>query len=556
MSGRLEVNAFMTRVNAPRVRLLLGGHRGVRCMMRPREDEESFGGFDLSKAADDFSITRGDQAQTQFQPPQTQFQPPQTQTHFTHGSTLPPMPPMQPQLPALSEESSLPPMISRTEARAVAAGEQPAVAGSASLPPMRLSEQSSLPPMISRTDAQRRAKDDGLQPSADETPTAGDDRLAILGRFGASPSAAGWSRWSLPAEAALLFLVLLLLCTGRGGGEWLLGLDEKGELVRAGLDAGRAECAAAAANSTASTASACALAAAGARADTMTAAALGALIAAAIALALELADRAGRLAAARARLQQARFPLRHLYLARPACWAALLLLLFGALLLFANHAPRTLGSGFARLGASYGATRLALLFALLGFGVHVTLVQGIGEATVLLVLDSGLEAWRGSGRRQKATMALLLLAAACELLLAYRGRCGGFPVPSLYLPCSLRAAAGVPRTVWRRALSAPALGEAGSLARRSGLKALRPCVRYWGSLLVAYGLWSVAKSAQPHLGLWASATLFSVMTDALDVAYDGGAEGFTPPLVMVLMLCKLVSVAVLVYNKDVFAFVL
>ena len=167
------------------------------------------------------------------------------------------------------------------------------------------------------------------------------------------------------------------------------------------------------------------------------------------------------------------------------------------LLVYATLSPSTMGAGYAHLGSSYGALRLALLLSALSAGVEACLVHRVGEELLVSLLDSLRGHWPAMSRAQRLTQALLLLALGASAVL------------------------------WMRRVE-------------------------WGVLLIAHGLWAHAEHSHEHLTLFAAATTFSVLTDALTLAADAADTTFVEGLTWTLVVAKVVVVAMLLYTRQAF----
>jgi len=317
-----------------------------------------------------------------------------------------------------------------------------------------------------------------------------------------------WSKYARPCEVVLLTCVgILLVVFGLSGTTWTSGYNAQLKLVTAGLHWSRVAgdpwdmqtgqlnraCAAVGRRGTV----ACSLATAG-----NMAAACGwiAFVVACVLAGTFLAqglDKLGALGGVRAKLPPT-LPLEALASYLPtACWALLLVLLFLTLLTYAAMAPASLGGGLAYLGASYGAVRLAFFLSLLGLGVNLSLFHKLGEDYVIALLDLLRGRWTHMQTSQKLTQLLLFVALVCAMLL------------------------------WVRRVD-------------------------WGVLLILYGLWAHAEHSHDHLSLFACAALFSAGTDALTLAADSADPSLVEAATWILLSCKLLVVATLIYRREAF----
>ena len=337
-----------------------------------------------------------------------------------------------------------------------------------------------------------------------------------------------WAKYARPCEQLLATTIAVLLAVSLGGHSWLCGgTSDGGKVAHIGLYAILeqesanaitstptstqldAMCAAAVKVKTASAHGepvACALATGGRIAGRLCIAALIVALILVCHFALEALDASrGVLNSLRAKIPPGMLPVatKLAKFVPFACWSILLLASFFSLLLFALFAPGTLGSGMAVLGLSYGLTRFAMLLSLMGLAVECAFVLHIGEDQAVSMLDALNGTWAHLATRQKITEVLLLAALVCELLL------------------------------WLQRIE-------------------------WGSLLIVFGLHAYTQSNRDHLSAFAALAIFSMATDALNLASadgrttHGGMGLAAPVLTWAVLLCKLGAVTMLVYTRAVF----
>ena len=348
------------------------------------------------------------------------------------------------------------------------------------------------------------AKDDVTPKGPQSGTDPGDEEAAML-MSGVKVELINWQAMARPAESALVGIVILLLALALFGHDWLSGASDRGHMIVAGLGGAsearsppvdlQAMCEQAVGNATSVS---CALAAAGGgAASCLWLAFIAALLLAAAFITEELGRR-GLLAAVAAKLP-AEIPLDKLSSYLPAvCWSLVLLFDLLALLVYSFRSPSSLGGGYVRYGTSFGCGRLSLVVALAALLTELSLVHKLGEDQMVATLDALRGHWSALIRRQQATQLLLVSALICELLL------------------------------WVERAE-------------------------WGALLIAYGLWAYTHHNHDHLGVFCVAALFSTATDAIALAACITAGGLMHVLTWILVLCKLLAVAMLVYYKDAFA---
>ena len=319
-----------------------------------------------------------------------------------------------------------------------------------------------------------------------------------------------WEEYARPTECALVTVALLLVIMALNGHDWLSGATGQGKMIVVGLLGARegnaapyalgpvcdALGAAAASNSSSVV---CALAKAGHSASLFGSLALGAALVLAATFAIEAMANRGLLTSFREKLPAA-LPLDKVSAALPAvCWSLLLVLTLFTLLLYAARSPNSLGGGYVRLGLSYGLLRLSLVVSLLGLLVHLSLVHKLGEDAMINALDALRGSWDTLVLRQKATMLLLYLALAMELLL------------------------------WIRRVE-------------------------WGCLVLLYGLWAYTHRHHDHLCAFCALALFSLGTDAIALAHEDSAVSPLVPLATwLLIVSKCAAAGLMIYYKDAFA---
>jgi len=316
-----------------------------------------------------------------------------------------------------------------------------------------------------------------------------------------------WSKYSRPCESILLsaVCVLLLIC-GLMGDEWILGYNAELKLVTAGLhwshvagqpwDVQTGPLANACTVLGSSSSVACLLAAAG---NTSATIGWGAFVIACLLGATFIAQALDAFGVLNRAKLPPTLPIEAIALYGPtACWILLILLLFLMLLAYALLAPASLGGGLAQLGASFGVVRLAWLLGLLGLGVNLSLGHKFGEEHVIMLLDALRGRWSHMTRSQKLIQVLLVLALVCACLL------------------------------WVRRVD-------------------------WSALLLVYGLWAHTEHLHDHLSVFACVATFSMCTDALFLAADAiDSIIFIEVTTWILLSCKLVVIAMLVYRREAF----